>query len=161
MLIHPIQWTIALPVGMTGPAKRQKKTSTSRTGQESAFARWRAWRVKTCFHDKQIFYSTANTSICFQHLTNSAVLSTTMSSPGQRRGSCGHAMAGLTPTPSVHVVEIRGWVTTLASSRKNVMSARGLPLNRSINYQPPPTEIEKRRRRLRPPLLPLSWTLHT
>ena len=26
-LIHPIQWTIALPVGATGPAKRQKKTS--------------------------------------------------------------------------------------------------------------------------------------
>ena len=26
-LIHPIQWTIALPVGTTGPAKRQKKTS--------------------------------------------------------------------------------------------------------------------------------------
>ena len=26
-LIHPIQWTIALPVGATGPAKRQKKMS--------------------------------------------------------------------------------------------------------------------------------------
>ena len=26
-LIHPIQWTIALPVGATDPAKRQKKTS--------------------------------------------------------------------------------------------------------------------------------------
>ena len=26
-LIHPIQWTIALPVGATGPAKRRKKTS--------------------------------------------------------------------------------------------------------------------------------------
>ena len=26
-LIHPIQWTIALPVGTTGPDKRQKKTS--------------------------------------------------------------------------------------------------------------------------------------
>ena len=36
-LIHPIQWTIALPVGATGPAKRQKKKSpvynTDRTGQ--------------------------------------------------------------------------------------------------------------------------------
>ena len=53
-----------------------------------------AWRVKTCFHDKRIFYSTVNTSICFQHLRSSTVLSTTMSSPGQRQGSCGHAMAG-------------------------------------------------------------------
>ena len=26
-LIHPIQWTIALPVAATGPAKRQRKTS--------------------------------------------------------------------------------------------------------------------------------------
>ena len=49
------------------------------------------WRVKTCFHDKRIFYSTPNTSILFQRLRSSTVLSTTMSSPGQRRG---HAMAG-------------------------------------------------------------------
>ena len=27
VLIHPIQWTIALPVGATGPSKCQKKTS--------------------------------------------------------------------------------------------------------------------------------------
>ena len=43
-LIPPIQWTIALPVGATGPAKRQKRRpvyNTGRTGQESAFARWR------------------------------------------------------------------------------------------------------------------------
>ena len=53
-----------------------------------------AWRVKTCFQDKQIFYSTPNTSILFQRLRSSTVLSMTMSSPGQRQGSCGHAMAG-------------------------------------------------------------------
>ena len=52
-------------------------------------------------------------------------------------------------------------MTTLASSRKIVMSARGLPLIRSSNWLHPPTEIEKRRRRLHPPLPPLSWTLHT
>ena len=54
-----------------------------------------AWRVKTCFYDKRIFYSTPNTSILFQLLRTSTVLSTTMSSPGQRQGSCSHAMAGL------------------------------------------------------------------
>ena len=53
-----------------------------------------AWRVKTCFHDKRIFCSTPNASILFQLLRSSTVFSTTMSSPGQRRGSCGHAMAG-------------------------------------------------------------------
>ena len=53
-----------------------------------------AWRVKTCFHDKRIFFSTANTSILFHLLSSSTVLSMTMSSPGQRRGSCGHAMTG-------------------------------------------------------------------
>ena len=52
------------------------------------------WRVKTCFHDKRIFCSTANSSILFQRLRSSTVLSTTMSSPGQKRGTCGHAMAG-------------------------------------------------------------------
>ena len=32
-LIHPIQWTIALPVGATGPAKRQKKYRQDRPGE--------------------------------------------------------------------------------------------------------------------------------
>ena len=31
-LIHPIQWTIAYPVGADQPAKRQKKTSCVSTG---------------------------------------------------------------------------------------------------------------------------------
>ena len=31
-LIHPIQWTIAYPVGADRPAKRQKKTSCVTTG---------------------------------------------------------------------------------------------------------------------------------
>ena len=31
-LIHPIQWTIAYPVGADRPAKRQKKTSCVSTG---------------------------------------------------------------------------------------------------------------------------------
>ena len=31
-LIHPIQWTIAKPVGADRPAKRQKKTSCVSTG---------------------------------------------------------------------------------------------------------------------------------
>ena len=54
-----------------------------------------AWRVKTCFHDKRIFFcSTPNTSILFQLLRSSTVLSMTMSTPGQRRGSCSHAMPG-------------------------------------------------------------------
>ena len=43
-LIHPIQWTIAYPVGTDRPAKRQKKTSCVSTGRSvqstSALARW-------------------------------------------------------------------------------------------------------------------------
>ena len=42
-LIHPIQWTIAIPVGTDRPAKRQKKTSCVSTGwpvQYCAFARY-------------------------------------------------------------------------------------------------------------------------
>ena len=52
-----------------------------------------AWRVKTCFH-KRIVCSTPNTLILFQLSRSSTVFSTTMSSPGQRRGSCGQGMAG-------------------------------------------------------------------
>ena len=53
-----------------------------------------AWRVKTCFHDKRIFCSTPNSTALVHLLRRLEVLSTTMSSPGQRRGSCGHIMAG-------------------------------------------------------------------
>ena len=44
-LVHPIQWTIANPVGAHRPIKRQKKTSCVSTGRPvpstSALARWR------------------------------------------------------------------------------------------------------------------------
>ena len=53
-----------------------------------------ASRVKTCFHDKQIFCSTPNSTALFHLFGRSEVFSTTMSSPGQRRGSCEHTMAG-------------------------------------------------------------------
>ena len=39
-LIHPIQWTIAKPVGTDRPAKRQKKTSCVSTG----------WPVRSTVH---------------------------------------------------------------------------------------------------------------
>ena len=119
------------------------------------------WRVKMCFHDKRIFVTTPYTSILF-HLKEVLQYYLQLCLPQDRDEVPAVTLwLGLTPTPSVHVVEIRGWVTTLASSRKNVMSVRGLPLIRSSNYQHPPTENEKTRRRLRPPLLPLSWILHT
>ena len=45
VLIHPIQWTNATPVGADWPAKRQKKTSCVSTGRPvpstSPLARWR------------------------------------------------------------------------------------------------------------------------
>ena len=46
-------------------------------------------------------------------------------------------------TPSVQDVGTRGWVTTLVSSRKTVISVMALRLNRSCNWPPPSTEIEK------------------
>ena len=42
----------------------------------------------------EYFHFIANTSILFQRLRSSTLLSTTMSSPGQKQGTCGHAMAG-------------------------------------------------------------------
>ena len=52
-LIHPIQWTIAYPVGADRPAKRQKKTSCVSTGlpvhSTSALSRWRVV-LPSCLH---------------------------------------------------------------------------------------------------------------
>ena len=53
-----------------------------------------AWTVKTCFHDKRTSGSTPNSTALFHLLRRLEVFSTTMSSSGQRRGACGHAMAG-------------------------------------------------------------------
>ena len=75
-----------------------------------------------------------------------------MSSPGQRPGSCGHAMAGFDSHSKCARCRDKG--------RKNVLSVEGLPLNRTCNCLPLLTEIGTTRRRLRPPPLPLSWTLH-
>ena len=92
------------------------------------------WRVKTCFHDKQIFVTTPYTSILF-HLKEVLQCYLRLCLLQDRdEVPVVTLWLGLTPTPSVHVVEIRGWVTTLAS-RKNVMSVRGLLLNRFSNYQ--------------------------
>ena len=80
-----------------------------------AFFSFGVWRVKTCFHDKRIFCSTPNTSILFQLLRSSTVLSTTMSSPGQ-------AMAGFDSHSKCARCRDEGVGDDLASSRKIVMS---------------------------------------
>ena len=95
MLIHPIQWTIALPVRRAhSPGGASYFLFLSRQCDVIASFSFGAWRVKTCFLDKQIFCSTLNATVLFHRLSSLEVLSTTMSSPGQRRGSSGHAMAG-------------------------------------------------------------------
>ena len=113
-LIHPIQWTIGLPVGATGPAKRQKKTSCieyrqdrsgvyihqvahrtsflSRQHDIIASFSFGVWGVWTCFQ-RETFFELLNKSICFiLPLRISTEVSTIMSSPGQKRGTCGHVM---------------------------------------------------------------------
>ena len=84
-----------------GPARRVHSPGgasyflfLSRRGNVIASFLFGAWRVKTCFHDKRIFGSTPNSTALIHLLRRSEVFSTTMSSPGQRRGFCGHAMAG-------------------------------------------------------------------
>ena len=82
------------------------------------------WRVKTCFHDKRIFVTTPYTSILF-HLKEVLQCYLRLCLLQDRDEVPAVTLwLGLTPTPIVHVVEIRAWVTTLASSRKNVMSVR-------------------------------------
>ena len=76
VLIHPMQWTIALPVGVTGPTKCQKKRSCiyyrqdrslsvhslggtsyflSRQCDVIASFLFGAWSVQTCFQQRNIF----------------------------------------------------------------------------------------------------------
>ena len=52
-LIHPIQWTIAYPVGADRPAKRQKKTSCVSTGQVGPMLCTRQMACRTSFLSRQ------------------------------------------------------------------------------------------------------------
>ena len=52
-LIHPIQWTIAYPVGADRPAKRQKKTSCVSTGQAGPVLCTRQVACSTSFLSRQ------------------------------------------------------------------------------------------------------------
>ena len=52
-LIHPIQWTIAYPVGADWPAKRQKKTSCVSTGQTGPVLCTRQVACRTSFLSRQ------------------------------------------------------------------------------------------------------------
>ena len=52
-LIHPIQWTIANPVGADRPAKRQKKTSCVSTGQAGPVLCTRQMACRTSFLSRQ------------------------------------------------------------------------------------------------------------
>ena len=52
-LIHPIQWTIAYPVGADRPAKRQKKTSCVYTGQAGPVLCTRQMACRTSFLSRQ------------------------------------------------------------------------------------------------------------
>ena len=52
-LIHPIQWTIAYPVGADRPAKRQKKTSCVSTGQVGPVLCTRQVACSTSFLSRQ------------------------------------------------------------------------------------------------------------
>ena len=52
-LIHPIQWTIAYPVGADQPAKRQKKTSCVSTGQAGPVLCTRQMACRTSFLSRQ------------------------------------------------------------------------------------------------------------
>ena len=114
-LIHPIQWTIAYPVGADRPAKRQKKTSCVSIGQAGPVLCPRQMACCTSFLFRQsdviasfLFGAWLCTRkillcqiFCFLHRTFyfSDILSTylfcinNMASPSQRRGKCGHAMA--------------------------------------------------------------------
>ena len=52
-LIHPIQWTIANPVGTDQAAKRQKKTSCVSTGQTGPVLCTRQVACRTSFLSRQ------------------------------------------------------------------------------------------------------------
>ena len=75
-LIHPIQWTIAKPVGADRPAKRQKKTSCVSTGWPVPVLCIRKVAYGIYFLSRQhdviasFSFGACTVQTCFQHLQN-------------------------------------------------------------------------------------------
>ena len=73
-LIHPIQWTIANPVGADRPAKRQKKTSCVSTGWPVPVLGTLQMAPRTSFLSRQpdviasFSFGACTVHTCFQHL---------------------------------------------------------------------------------------------
>ena len=119
-LIHPIQWTIANPVGTDRPAKRQKKSSLCMHTGRPALVCTRQVAHRTCFLTRQrdviasfsfgawmctqnisaLFfceilpgYLIFSNSFCYYTLWRLYRLSCHLDKKGGGGGSCGHAMA--------------------------------------------------------------------
>ena len=87
-----------------------------------------------------------------------------MSSPGQRRGSCGHAMAGFDTHSKCARCRDKGLGDDPCVLKKECMICKGFTLSSPFNWLRLPIGTEKTRRRapiLRPYPPPLSWTQHT
>ena len=73
-LIHPVQWTIANPVGADQPAKHQKKTSCVSTSRLVPVLCTRKVAHRTSFLSRQIdviasfSFGACTVQTCFQHL---------------------------------------------------------------------------------------------
>ena len=94
-------------------------------------------------------------------LHNSSVLLIIMSSPGQKKGTCGNIMALFEGHLKCARCRDKGLETIRVSSNVIIQSARPLSQSRFFNLPPPPTEGGRiRRRRFLPPPPPLLWTLH-
>ena len=91
-LVHPIQWTFALPVGATGPAKHQTPSFLSRQRDVISSFSFDTWSVRMCFLQRDVlkFYCEFFHFISHLRISTEVII---MSSPGQKRGTCGHVMA--------------------------------------------------------------------
>ena len=73
-LIHPVQWTIANPVGADGPTKRQKKMSCVSTGRPVPVLCTRKVAHYTSFLSRQsdviasFSFGACTVQTCFEHL---------------------------------------------------------------------------------------------
>ena len=185
-LIHPIQYTIALPVGTTGPANARKRHpvyTTSRTGhgvwilsvahRTSFLCRHRdviasfsfgAWSVQTCFVQRDVFAVLQRIQpfieLFILHISTEVL--TIMSSPGQKkRGTCGHIMAVFDGHLKCARCRDNGVRDDPCVLKKDCPICKAFTPEQIQQLATPTYRDRKiKTRRFLPPLPPLSWTLH-
>ena len=122
------------------------------------------WSVRTCFLQRDVLKFICEFIHFISRLRISTEVLIIMSSPGQKRGTCGHVMAIFDGHLKCGRCRDKGVDEDNCVLKKDCPICKAFTPEQIQQLATPHTEIgtrTKKRKWFRPSLLPLLWTLHT